>query len=85
MEFRDLTPRVFLIASISGGTGSGMAFDMAHLVRRTLEHLGLPPTCVCGMFTHSTSRVSERKTLAIADAYAWLREWEYWQASKDEP
>ena len=49
MEFRDLTPRVFLIASISGGTGSGMAFDMAHLVRRALEHLGLPARCVCGM------------------------------------
>jgi eukaryotic-like serine/threonine-protein kinase len=83
MEFRDPTPRVFLIASISGGTGSGMAFDMAHLVRRSLEHLGLPAQCLCGMFTHSTTCVPERKTLAIADAYAWLREWRYWQANKD--
>ncbi len=83
MEFRDQTPRVFLIASISGGTGGGMAFDAAHLVRRTLEHLGLPTQGVCGMFVHSTSRVAERKTLAIADAYAWLREWQYWQASRD--
>ncbi len=81
LEFPDPTPRVFLIASISGGTGSGMAFDVAHLLRRTLEHLGLPTLGVCGMFTHSTSRVSERKTIAIADAYAWLREWEYWQAN----
>jgi eukaryotic-like serine/threonine-protein kinase len=83
MEFRDPTPRVFLIASISGGTGSGMAFDMAHLVYRALEHLGLPARCLCGMLTHSTTCVPERKTLAIADAYAWLREWKYWQANKD--
>jgi eukaryotic-like serine/threonine-protein kinase len=82
MEFRDLTPRVFLIASISGGTGSGMSLDMAHTVRRALEHLGLPPQCACGMFTHSTSRGAERKTLAIADAYAWLREWAYWQTDR---
>ena len=59
-----------------------MVFDMAHLVRRALEHLGLPARCVCGMLTHSTSRVPERKTLAIADAYAWLREWKYWQTNK---
>ncbi len=83
MEFRDVTPRVFLIASVSGGTGSGMVFDMAHALRRTLEHQGLPARCVCGMLTHSTSRVPERKTLAIADAYAWLREWKYWQANKE--
>jgi eukaryotic-like serine/threonine-protein kinase len=83
MEFADRTPRVFLIASVSGGTGSGMAFDMAQLVRRISEHLGLPAPCINGLFTHSTSRVAERKTLAIADAYAWLREWQYWQACKD--
>jgi eukaryotic-like serine/threonine-protein kinase len=82
MEFADRTPRVFLIASVSGGTGGGMAFDMAHLVRRISEHLGLPSPCVNGLFTHSTGRVAERKTLAIADAYAWLREWQYWQACK---
>lgn len=78
LEFRCHTPRVFLIASISGGTGSGMVFDMGHAVRRALEHLGLPAGCLCGLLTHSTSRAPERKTLAIADAYAWLREWKYW-------
>ena len=83
LDFRYHTPRVFVIASISGGTGSGMVFDMGHTVRRTLEHLGLPAGCLCGMLTHSTSRAPERKTLAIADAYAWLREWKYWLGSKD--
>jgi eukaryotic-like serine/threonine-protein kinase len=82
MEFRDSMPRIFLVASISGGTGSGMAFDMAHLVRRALEQQGLPAQCLWGMLTHSTSCDPDRKTLAIADAYAWLREWKYWQANK---
>lgn len=83
MEFRDQLPRVFLIASISGGTGGGMALDMAYAVQKALDHLGLPAHCLCGMLTHSTTRVPERKTLAIADAYAWLREWKYWQTNKD--
>jgi eukaryotic-like serine/threonine-protein kinase len=82
MELRDSMPRIFLIASISGGTGSGMAFDMAHLVRRALEQQGLPAQCLWGMLTHSTPCVPERKALAIADGYAWLREWKYWQAHK---
>jgi eukaryotic-like serine/threonine-protein kinase len=79
MEFRDPTPRVFLIASISGGTGSGMMLDMAHAAQAALHHLELPAQSLCGLLLHSTSHVPERKTLAIADAYACLREWKYWQ------
>jgi len=84
LEIRDQTPRVFLIASISGGTGSGMVFDMAYAVRKAMERLGLPEDGLCGVLTHSTARAPERKALAIADAYAWLREWKHWLTTKYE-
>jgi serine/threonine protein kinase len=78
LEIRDRAPRVFVIASISGGTGSGMLFDVAAAVRSALDELGIVNADLCGLLTHSTGRSPRHQELAIANAYACLREWQYY-------
>lgn len=74
LTIRDRSPRVFIIASISGGAGSGMVLDIAYAVRMLLAGMELPDQGVCGLLMHSTSRAVEGKDLAIANAYACLSE-----------
>lgn len=77
LAFRDEAPRVFVVASISGGTGSGMLFDACALVRRALRELAIPEAEVCALLTHATGRDPQRRDLAVANAYACLKEWQY--------
>ncbi|NUQ63439.1 MAG: protein kinase [Pirellulales bacterium] len=67
-------PRIFVVASISGGTGSGMVIDMGYAVRTALAELGLPQSAVYGVLVHSTGSRVEEKALASANAYACLCE-----------
>ena len=57
-------PRIFVIASISGGTGSGMVLDMGYLVRKTLADLGLSPEGVCGILAHCSGHNPQGRDLA---------------------
>ena len=41
----DAAPRVVLVASISGGTGSGMALDATYLLDKLTKERGLPADC----------------------------------------
>ncbi len=74
LRSRDQTPRVFVIASTSGGTGSGMALDVAYALRMLLLNMGLSDHGVCGILTHSSPRKSTGKDLATANTYALLHE-----------
>ena len=74
LRSRDQTPRVFVIASTSGGTGSGMALDVAYALRMLLLNMGLSDNGVCGILTHSSPRKSTGKDLATANTYALLNE-----------
>ena len=74
LKLRDRTPRVFIVASISGGTGSGMVLDVGYAVRMLLTEMGLSNDSLCAILTHSTSREASHKDLAIANAYACLSE-----------
>ncbi|MFV2066614.1 MAG: tubulin-like doman-containing protein [Pirellulales bacterium] len=71
---RDSAPRVVIVASISGGTGSGMVLDMAYAARQALREMELGDQVVRGMLVHSTSRKEEGRDLAITNAYACLGE-----------
>lgn len=84
LEFGDQPPRVVIVASISGGTGSGMLFDAAALARQTLGELVDTNAEVSAVLTHFTGRDPQRKDLAIANALACLREWKYFQRN-DRP
>ncbi len=72
--FASHVPRVFVVSSISGGTGSGMVLDVAFAIRTILAELGLSDEGVCGILTHATDRNPTASDLSIANAYACLSE-----------
>jgi serine/threonine protein kinase len=78
-------PRVFVIASLSGGTGSGMALDVAYTVRKLLTELGCSDEGLCGIFTHSTDRNTSAAELATANAYACLAELQHYRETSYSP
>ena len=67
-------PRLFLVASISGGTGSGMTIDVAYLLAKLLKDRGLPSNLLQVILLHSTPRNHAAHDLAVANAYAALSE-----------
>jgi serine/threonine protein kinase len=70
----DESPRVFLVAAISGGTGGGMLIDVAGEVRRLLTELGHTDAALCAVLLHATSRYPAQSALARVNAYATLTE-----------
>jgi hypothetical protein len=68
------SPRVFIIASIDGGTGGGMLFDVAYVVRQQLDNLKLTADCLCGLMLHGGLAHSPANDLRKANAYATLTE-----------
>lgn len=78
-------PQVFVVASISGGTGSGTVLDVAYAARMVLAGLGAAGKDVCGVLTHSTGRNSDAKDLAIANAYACLSEMHHYSLVGRQP
>ncbi len=70
---RDETPRVFLVASITGGTGGGMVVSLAYAVRQVLAELGLSGG-PCALLLHATGPKEEDRELARVNTSATLRE-----------
>ena len=66
-------PRIILLTSISGGTGSGMLFDVAYALRGKLSEAGYENDDVDAVLLHSTPR-NKGRDKAIANAYATLQE-----------
>ncbi len=78
LPFDGETPRVFVVASVSGGTGGGMVLDVAYAVRKVLADLNLPDDGLCGVLAHSTDRNPAGAELATANAYACLGELQHY-------
>jgi serine/threonine protein kinase len=76
-DIRDPTPRVFVIASIAGGTGGGMVVSMAYAVRQTLGDLGLSARGLCGILLYATSPKPADQEMARINAYATLSELDF--------
>ena len=76
-KFQSGKLRIYVCASISGGTGSGMALDVAYAVKSILKRLDLQEAQVIGVLTHSASRDSRRGELARVNAYSWLSEYQH--------
>lgn len=74
IPFQSGPPRVFIVASTAGGTGSGTALDLAYVVRELLVEQGLSDDAVYGILAHSTTRNADKRDLAIANTYAFLME-----------
>lgn len=80
-EFANSAPRVFIVASVCGGTGGGMVLDMAYAVRQVLREQGLSDDAVHGVLTYSSPRNPEAQELAIANAYATLTELHHYSST----
>ena len=74
LPFQSPAPRVFIVSSTGGGTGSGMVLDFGSIVRQTLRSMQLPDDAICGLLAHVTGRGPQPRDLATANAYALLGE-----------
>ena len=74
LPFRNPAPRVFIVSSITGGSGSGMVLDFGYIVRQVLRELNLADDAVCGVLAHCTDRNPQARELATANAYSLLGE-----------
>ena len=77
--FRSDAMRVIVVASISGGTGSGMSLDLGYAVRAILQKLGLAHAQTIGLMMHSTGRDARHSELARVNAFSWLTEYQHFQ------
>lgn len=75
--FRDDAVRVYIVASVAGGTGSGMALDLGYVVQTILEKLGIAETRVIGLMAHSTGREPRHCELARVNTFSWLTEFHH--------
>ncbi len=76
----DTPPRILLVASISGGTGSGMLPDLAYCARHELRNAGFAEATVDGVLLHSTP-VGTGRDKAMLNAIATLTELEHYSAT----
>lgn len=74
LPFQDGDVRIVVVASISGGTGSGMLIDMGYLARHVLGEQGFVDNRVMAVLTHSTGRTPREMELASVNAYSALCE-----------
>lgn len=78
LEFRGGAPRVYVIASISGGAGSGMSLDVGYAVRAALDKAGAGDAPIVGIFLHAAGRDPRHCDLARVNSYAWLTEYNHY-------
>ena len=67
-------PRVALISSLSGGTGSGAVLDLSYAVRSALKSQNLADDFVHGFLLHATGRAHADRDRGRTNAYAALTE-----------
>jgi hypothetical protein len=82
LRVRSAVPRVYLVTSLAGGTGSGMFIDLAYLVRRQLRHLGYDNPEVIGLCYLPPADKDVRRTRELANCFAALTELNYFSTSQ---
>ncbi len=67
-------PQIYLITSISGGIGSGMALDLAYTIKLLLAEKGLRDDNVTAILLHSSYQRQRDPGLATANTFAFMTE-----------
>jgi eukaryotic-like serine/threonine-protein kinase len=67
-------PRIYVVTSLAGGTGSGIYLDVAYTLRALLRQMGYEQPDVVGLLLVPPVDGSRTRTLAIGNAYAALTE-----------
>jgi hypothetical protein len=71
---RSNRPRVYIVTSLAGGTGSGMFLDLAYNVRQQLKQIGYDQPDVVGLFMLPPTSGPRTRTLSLGNTYAALTE-----------
>jgi hypothetical protein len=74
LPFVSAAPRVFVVASSTGGTGSGIGLDIAFGLRRLMAELNLQDDQLTLILAHSTDRRGGNRDIALANTYSCLSE-----------
>jgi hypothetical protein len=74
LGLRTSRPRVYVITSLAGGTGSGMFIDLAYTLRALLRQMGYDPPDIVGLFLLPAVDASRTRVLSLGNAYAALTE-----------
>lgn len=77
LKFNGKAIRVYVVASISGGSGSGMSIDVGYAVKGLLQKLGIEDATTTGILLHSTGRDSRYCDLAKVNAFSWFKEYNH--------
>ena len=75
---RSTRPRVYIITSLSGNTGSGMFLDVAYLARKLLNEQGHADAEIVGLFYLPGVRREAGLMPALANTYASLLELQHY-------
>jgi serine/threonine protein kinase len=74
LGMRSNRPRIFLVAGMGGGTGSGMFLDIAYAVRHRLKQMGYESPDVTGLLLLPPWSGPGCRPLAMGNAFAALTE-----------
>jgi serine/threonine protein kinase len=77
LGLRTHRPRVYIVTSLTGNTGSGMFIDVAYLTRRLLNNHGHRDAEIVGVFFLPAARPESGGT-ALANAYSALLELQHY-------
>jgi serine/threonine protein kinase len=81
LAIRSRNPRVYVAASLTGGTGSGMLIDLAYLIRDELHQAGFVDPQLTGLLLAPAVDNRSSSPLAIANSFATLAELHHWSLS----
>ncbi len=74
LGLRTAKPRVYIVSSLTGNTGSGMLLDVAYLARKLLNEQGHADAEIVGIFYLPVMRPEAASAAALGNAYASLIE-----------
>ena len=84
LGLRTTRPRVYVVTSLTGGTGSGMFLDLAALLRRELRQIGCPRAeLIAVLLAPAANRNADSR--AAANSYAALCELKHFAESEGAP
>jgi hypothetical protein len=78
---RSNRPRIYILTSLAGGTGSGMFLDLAYTVRALLRQMGYENPDVVGLLLLPPVDSNRTRLLPLGNTYAALTELNYFGAA----
>jgi hypothetical protein len=78
LDFQTGSLRVYVVASISGGTGGGIAIDLAYAAQLVRDQLNLSDAGVLGILMHFTTANPRHREVGLINTFSWLKEYDHY-------